>query len=161
MTYILEDLLRIRKRREQSALNSIIQARKSLVEAKDAAKKKADQLSNFIQWRKNEEDRLFDEIQRKYNTIYQLIYYNQCVDSLRKEQNKLTDQLNQAKQNVVQADEAVKKSYEDYQLCHREKRKLEEHKEQWLMNKMTFDQHSEENKIDEINSMRFNAMRLL
>ena len=159
MNYILEDLMIIREHREKYALNRMLQARKSLREAKDTAQKKAKDLSDFTKWRKKEENRLFEAIKRKYKKIIHLNQYNQSLDALVLEQEKLVEQLDQAEQQVKQAREEDRKAYEQYMLRHREKRKLEEHRENWLQNQKTIDQRNQENEIGELNTMRFNTAR--
>jgi hypothetical protein len=159
MNYIFEDLMKIRKHREQYALNRILQARKRLREAKDEAQKRAKELSDFIRWRKYEENRLFDAIKRKYKKIIHLNQYNQCVDALVQEQDKLIEQLYQAEQQVKLAAEEDKKAYEQYILRHREKIKLEEHRKNWILKQTTIDQRHEENEVGELSTMRYNTVR--
>lgn len=159
MIYILEDLMTLRKHREKLALNRMLQARKALEEAKDAAEKRANELSDFIQWRKNEENRLFEEIKKKLQKLNHLDDYNQRVDALRQEQNNLKEKLDQVEQRVIQIEDEVKKANEKYTLRHREKKKLEEHRKNWWLNKTVIDQRNEENEIDELGTMRFNTVR--
>ena len=156
--YHLEDLLKLRTHREKLAFNRIIKARMKLREARNTLKEKNEELSSFIQWRRNEEKRLFKEIKGKYHKIDQLDYYSQLFEALRIEHEKLKDKLYKAEQRVKKAEVEVDKENEIYVKRHREKKKMEEHKKNWLQTKIVTDQRQEENEIDELGSMRFNIL---
>ena len=157
MNYILEDLMSIRKHREKLALYRKLQAKEKLAEANSAFELRNNELLNFLQWRKNEEERLFEEIKNKYQELYQIDIYNQHIVALKNEQERLEKEFYRAGQNVRKSEEELEKENATFKLQHRQKKKLEEHKRNWLLEMSAIEQRKDENEMDESGTMRFNT----
>jgi hypothetical protein len=158
MKYILDDLMTIRDHREKEALSRILKARKILEDAKRSAEEKTEELISFARWRVNEEKRLFDEIKNTIQRRCYLDYFLQSVDELKEKQNILKKQLIRAKQCIAQAEDEVQKANKVYAMRHREKKKLQEHKQKWRQRMMMIELQNEENNLDELGMIRFNTM---
>ena len=147
----------IRKHREKLALYRKLQAKEKLAEANSAFELRNNELLNFLQWRKNEEERLFEEIKNKYQELYQIDIYNQHIVALKNEQERLEKEFYRAGQNVRKSEEELEKENATFKLQHRQKKKLEEHKRNWLLEMSAIEQRKDENEMDESGTMRFNT----
>lgn len=156
MTYVLENILNIRKHREQFAMNRLFQARKEVNEARNLKERNAKQLLDYSAWRKDEELRLFEEIKRKYNKIHRLNYFNQCIEFMREKQNQLVESLEKSNQLVLQKESNLEKARGIYSQSCRERKKLEEHRDICLQAKELRDERLAEEEIDETNTIRYN-----
>lgn len=157
MIYILDDLMTIREHREKLALSRILHTKKVFEDAKREAEETSKELVYYARWRVKEENRLFDEIKNKLQKRNDLDCFRESIEELKEKQKKMEAQLDLAEQRVSKAQEDVKKANTRYAMCHRDKKKLEEHKTKWRQRMIMIEQRNEENNLDELAIIRFNT----
>jgi hypothetical protein len=152
MNYILEDLLAIRKHREQTALNKMLLAKEKEEKIRKLKQKKAAQLFEYKIWRKNEEKQLFKELTRQNRSCFDIESFNRLVDYMRQKQTALADELKQTEQMVVKAQKKLEETQQKYIRLYRAKQKLEEHKSIWLKGKKIVEERRADEELDEFNT---------
>lgn len=157
MSYAFEDLMTIRRYRVKLALNLMIQSKKAFDEAKLTREEIEKDLSAYIIWRKNEEDRLFIELKKNYKTINHLHQYNQCIDAFNQKEDIIKERLRKAVEYNFQAENDLKKAKLNYDRCHYQQLKLEEHRAIILQEEKIASDRSHDNEMDEISVINFNA----
>jgi hypothetical protein len=156
MSYVFEDLMKIKRYRLKTALNLLLHSKKDLDHAKISEEKLAKDLTDYINWRKNEEDRLFHEMKYMYKKTNHIDQFNQCIDTFNEKESVLKRRLKKAGNKVVQADDELKKAKIRYTKCHGENLKLEEHRAILRHEKMIEDNRTHDTMMDEISVINFN-----
>ena len=152
MTYLLEELLTIRKHREKIALGHILKAQKEVDKAKSKRAESISELISFTKWRGKEEKRLIEELMRQPVNIYELENFNQHMEFFRAKQFSLVDNLKKREQEISEAKEKVKEAQRHYASLNRAKQKLQEHKESWMQVQYFEDERRQDNEQDEFNT---------
>jgi chromosome segregation ATPase len=158
MTYELEELLHIRKHREDSALNNLMRDKKEFEKTLHHRKEIARQLFAYSKWRKTEEQRLFEELTRRRRNICEIENYNQSIDRLKEKQYSLVNQLTQAQHKLSQIEADLKESKKQYARCCRKKRKLEEHKKIWAEENRKKNDRLAEKELEDLNLIAAGAL---
>lgn len=127
MTDPLEEIHKLRKLRQHSALSRLLQTKKDLRDAVLEEEKSSREVLDFSRYRPKQEERLFQKLALKPININDLDHFKLCVEELYAKQKKLTEQLKQAKQMVEQAEKKFKESRHAYRQATRQLQKMEEH----------------------------------
>lgn len=131
MNYILEDLLSVRRLRENKALNAMVQ-RKADVERAIANKaQKEKELRDYRQWRLEEERRLFDDLQQQAGSVQDILLFVDTTNGLREDQANRAQQVVKAGEQISAAQKNLESARHSYAQAHRKKAKIEEHKTIW------------------------------
>lgn len=132
MAYVLKDLLRIRHAREEVAKNELAKAQNIYLESIKKVEKAEKDLEKYKEWRKKEEERLFEEIKN------QKVRKN-AIDILKMDFMKLKDgevkkkqAVENAKKKREEAKEKMKEAKATYNHTLLKLQKLIEHKEAWM-----------------------------
>jgi type III secretion protein O len=150
MAYILEDLLRVRKFREDAAAAELTRCRKLVAEAEEQVELRKRELQEYVQWRLKREEEMYREVMQKpihLNDLEDLKVSIQILrdDELKYEERIITaeKQLNEARQELEQAQAAYRQAVKD-------REKLEEHKEMWLEEEQKLQEAQAEKEIEDI-----------
>ena len=152
MTYSLEELLTIRRHRELAALNHMLKIQKELKQTKQLRQKKTEQMSEYKNWRKSEEQRLFNELIQQPRNWYDIEKFNQYIKVLREKQNLLVEDLKQTEKAILQEKAKLEESQKEYAQRYRSKQKLQEHKNCWMQVKYFQDEHRQDDEQDEFST---------
>ena len=152
MTYLLEELLTIRKYKEKIAFSQILKVRKEVATAKLKREKSILELISYTNWRENEEKRLIEELMRHPINIYDIEKLNQYMEFLREQQSLLVGKVKKREQEISEAEEKLKEVQRHYADLNRAKQKLQEHKNSWMQEKYLQNERRQDNKQDEFNT---------
>lgn len=131
MKYPLEDLLRVRRFREDEAQSQLTAARGQL-EAAEAALDQAEQaLAEYIQRRERREAELYDEIMLQEVSMKDLDDLKAAIATLREQQSGYEERVRQAHQDVAAATNALEAARQAYTEAVKNRRKIDEHKGLW------------------------------
>jgi hypothetical protein len=131
MSYLLQDLIRVREHREEQASQAVIRARRTLREAKDAATRAEKELNDYAAWRVQEERRKLDSLMRRPLKLGEISDVRQEIGMLREREFEFVDRLTQAQAAVAQAETQLEAARQKHALATRELEKLLEHRRLW------------------------------
>jgi len=131
MRYPLKPLLDVRILREENASAELTAAKRRVTEALQAVEDRKRELVEYVEWRKVEEVRLFDEIKNHEVDSQGLEDHRTMVRNLRTKDAEYEKRVSEAEQDVVKARKAVEKSEKAYRLAVKEKQKIEAHRDLW------------------------------
>lgn len=152
MTYLIEELLAIRRYREKIALGRISRVRKEVATAKLKREKSIRELISYTKWHDNEEKRLIKELMHRSVNIFDIENVNQYVKFLREQQSLLVDKVKKREQEISVAEEKLKEAQKHYYDINRAKQKLKEHKNSWMQVKYFQDERRQDDEQDEFNT---------
>lgn len=131
MTYVLEDILSVRRLRENKALNTMVQRKTDLECAMANKAQKEKELHDYRQWRVEEEQRLFADLQQQSGNIQDILLFVDTTNGLRESQANRAQQVVKAGEQINAAEKKLESARQNYALAHRKKAKIEEHKTIW------------------------------
>lgn len=152
MTYLLEEVLTIRKHRDKVALTHVLTVRNEVDHAKSKRAKSISELISFTKWRQKEEEQLIEKLMRQTIKVCDLENFYQYIEFLREKQSSLLEDVKKRTQEVSKAKEKLKEAQKNYVIFNRAKQKLEEHKNIWSQEEYLQNEHLEENEQDEFNT---------
>lgn len=130
--YYLEDLLKVRKFREEIAGNEALVKKTKLEEAVALVKKKKKELVEYRKWRIETEQKLFDDIKGKLINLKELDDIKIKIGLMREKEALLEQEIMEARKKRNSAQKKLEEAQEAYRTAIRETEKIEEHKKMWL-----------------------------
>ena len=124
---MLDDILTIKRRREDDATAEEREAKRALAERQAAEDAKARELADYVAWQEAERVRLFEDIRNRGVTRAELERYHEQVGLLRQRQLQLEEERAAAKAAVAAAESGLEKARQARLAAHREVLKFEEH----------------------------------
>src|SRR5262245_12935107 len=129
--YPLEDLLRVRRFREDNAARELTARRRELEQTEEALRQRRQEAADYRTWRIRREDELYQEIMRQAIQRQDLDDLKLKIDSLRAEEINLQERILQAERDVVAAREALEQAHAAWIASVRDREKITEHKAEW------------------------------
>ncbi len=123
---MFEDLLRIRRFREQSAANAVVRAKALVAEREQAVRDAEAAVVEFHGHRRAEEARLFEEIRGMAVKLEKLEDMKQSVALMRERELELEEAVEDARKAVVTAEEEHGKAVEVHRQALRALEKFKE-----------------------------------
>ena len=151
---MLDDLLKIKRRREDDAVSAVAEARRALERQQEAARAKAQELKDYEAWQVTEKERLYDTLHNKNVTRDKLEKYREQIGLLRTRQLQLEEELLQARQEVTKAEQAVEHARQRRMDAHREVVKFEEYQRMLAEEQAREAQRKEDEETEDIVSSR-------
>lgn len=130
--YPLDKLVKIRKLRADIAQSRLIKKKAILTEAKKRHEEMQNALSEFNQWRKNEEERLYSDINNATVSSYAFDEYNNKLIHMRSEALDLESHVNAALKEIDKAEQDTAQAQKEYHQIEKKILTLEEHYATWL-----------------------------
>ena len=130
--YPLEDLLKIRDSREQTATNRLAVSRHRMEEAEIRLQGKRRDLERFRSWRIQRETGLFDAVKKAPISLNELEKLKQTVQQLRGREAQLDLEMRQTETAKNEAAAQWEKDREALRAICRDHRKIREHKAVWF-----------------------------
>ena len=124
---MLDEILTIKRRREDDATAAVGEAKRTLERRQAARQAKNAELREYEVWQEAEKVRLFEDVQNKGVTRSELERYREQVGLLRQRQLQLEEELAGAEADVVAAESDLQKAREARLGAHREVLKYEEY----------------------------------
>jgi type III secretion protein O len=139
MKYTLEDLIRVRRIRQDRAQREVIRKRHDHEIATQSMIEKQARWSDYVKWRLAKEENLYAEIEGSIVTLKDLDDLKLKVALMRDQETAYEKDVEEAAKAVEMARNDLEQARRDYRSAVKELQKLEEHKQSWLT-----DRHKEE-----------------
>ncbi|PJE79456.1 hypothetical protein CI610_01587 [invertebrate metagenome] len=123
---MLHELLRIKKIREQSAMDEVRKCQYRLEEANGKVKEKEEELANYINWRCKEEQQLYDNILNTSVRQKELDFLKQSVALMREKDVELQQTIEEAKKTVEEAKKSLEEARDKHNKAMQAVEKFEE-----------------------------------
>ena len=147
--YPLQDLLRVRKFREDAAAQELTKAREKVKQAKVLVAQRETELTDYVKWRIAEEKRRYDEILKQSVQVKDLDSLKQEVQLLREKEFVYQDRIREAKDELKQAEKALEEATARYRQADKDVQKIEEHHEMWAQDMAKKDEMREEKELED------------
>lgn len=131
MKYPLKPLLSVRLLREENAAAAAVVAKRRVTEALQAVEKRKRELQDYLVWRVEEENRLFEEIRNRELESGEIEQHRETVRNLRVKDAEYEKRVSDAEQDVIRAREAQAKEEEAHRLAVKDRQKIDAHRELW------------------------------
>lgn len=132
MPYILEDLLRVRKFREDAAAAEMTRCRKLVAEAEELVGQRKKELKEYVQWRLQREEEMYQEVMQKSIHLNDLEDLKTNIQILRDDELKYEERIITAEKQLGEARQRLEQARAAYRQAVKNREKLEEHKALWL-----------------------------
>ncbi|WP_461833083.1 type III secretion system stalk subunit SctO [Desulfothermus sp.] len=136
MKYVLEDLLLLRERRVDAARADVKIKEKKLQEARDLIKKKKEELANYIKWRRDTEDNLYEQIKNQLVSQADLDDLRRTISILREREYAYIKAIENAKKEEKQRIKELEEARNTLKDAIKNCEKIKEHKQIWLKEKL-------------------------
>ena len=103
MTLLLDELLRVKRIREDEAIKVMKEKQLELEQCQKALEAKIIKHREYVAWRKTEEQRLYAEVMNKTVRAYNLNTMRDQITSFLEKQQQLKEQIEQAEATVAEA----------------------------------------------------------
>ncbi len=157
--YPLQDMVRVRRHREEQAGQAVARARRLLHEARAAVLKAAQELAAYAEWRVLEERRRLDGLMRRILRLGELSDVRQEIALLREREFEFVDRRKQAEAAVTAAEARLEDSRQSHALTVRELEKLVEHRTLWVLEITRAQERAEDLELEEFGAPRNHAGR--
>lgn len=124
---MLEDLLRIKRRREDDAIAAAAEARRSLERSEAARDAKERELEEYRRWHAEEKVRLYEQVHGRSVTRARLESYREEIGLLSQRELSLEEELAQAHEEAGAREAALREAKRRRMDAHREVVKFEEY----------------------------------
>ena len=124
---MLEDLLTIKRRREDDAAAVVGEARRTVDRQRAACKAGQTALDEYNVWQEAEKVRLYEEVYRKSVTRAKLEGYRERIGLLRQRQLRLEEELDKAERDLQAAEAELQEARRKRLDAHRQVVKFEEY----------------------------------
>lgn len=131
MKYPLEDLLRVRRFREDERANELTRRRKAVAEAEEQLERRKQELRDYVDWRIRREKELYDEVLRQEIAVKQLDDLKLNIQILRENELAYQERIKQVEKDLEETRQALAAAQAAYQKAVRDSNKIEEHKAWW------------------------------
>ncbi len=152
---MLDDLLSIKRRREDQATAAVAEAIRVLDAARDACRAKGNELQEYGVWQESEKERLFEEMRAKSVSRADLEEYREQLGLLRQRHLQLQEELADAERDVVAAEGKLDEARHKRLEAHREVVKFEEFKRVRSEEQLVEAERREEGETEDIVSGRY------
>ena len=124
---MLEDLLRIKRRREDDAIAAAAEARRALERAEATRDAKERELEEYRRWHAEEKVRLYEQVHGRSVTRARLESYREEIGLLSQRELSLEEELAQAHEEAAAREAALREAKRRRMDAHREVVKFEEY----------------------------------
>lgn len=124
---MLEDLLTIKRRREDDAAAAVGEARRTVERQREACKTRRTALDEYNVWQEAEKLRLYEEVYRKSVTRAKLEGYRERTGLLRQRQLRLEEELDKAERDLQAAEAELQEARRKRLDAHTQVMKFEEY----------------------------------
>jgi hypothetical protein len=149
MTYPLQQLLRVRDHRERKAQNRVARSKALLVQAQAEKERRTRELTAFRRWRLEEEQRLLATLTAQRASVQDLLCFRSRIGGLRADQADRARRVDEAAQQVADAQEALQTARRDHAAAYRQRAKIQAHRERWQTELRIETERTAENEMDD------------
>jgi hypothetical protein len=149
MDYVLEDLLRVRIHRENTARNAVRAKKQAFENAARLVSRRKEELTEYTSWRINTENTLYGSVKNKLVSVKKLDDLKQKILLLREKETFLEKELFEAKNARQAAEKELAEARAVHKTSIREMKKIEEHKNLWMADMLKEQERSREKEMEE------------
>ena len=131
MKYELQDLLNVRKIREDNAAAEVTLRRQLVAEAEQNVVRRKQELQDYIQWRIQREQELYDSVMQQEVHLNDLEELKLDVQILRDKEHAYKEKIIEAEKQLKDAQDNLETAKQKYTEAVRNREKLDEHKKIW------------------------------
>lgn len=149
MKYPLEDLLRVRQFREDSAAAEVTARRSALERAEEALEDARRELAEYADWRVKREEEMYQELMQKtvQKSAFDDLKLN--IDRLRTREVSLEENCFEKEKAIEAATVALDEAQASYQLTVRDRQKIDEHKDHWAQEMAREVEYNQEKELED------------
>lgn len=147
--YPLQDLVTVRRIREDAAKRAVSQARNDLAAARRRVEEAREACERFRVWRIEEEKRSFERIERRDISLERLEEQKQEVRVLRDQQGEHERAILDAEAEVVACERRLAERTSEHRTAQKDLEKLEEHRQIWSDEQAGILARKEEDEMDD------------
>ena len=151
---MLDEILTIKRRREDDATTAVGEAKRTLERRQAACRAKSTELQEYNVWQEAERVRLFEDLENKGVTRIELESYRERIGLLRQRQLQLEEELAEAEQQAAAAQDDLEKARDVRLAAHREVLKFEEYQDVLEQDRLREAEHREETETEDIVTSR-------
>ena len=129
--YPLALLARVRQKREEDAAADYAAKSKALLAAREETRARRQALEDYLIWRKQEEDRRYQEVLGKEMSRQDMDEFKAGVASLREKDNVLMEALEEARRAEEEAESRQNEARAVLRQRRKDKEKISAHQEIW------------------------------
>lgn len=148
--YPLKDILKVRKLKQDAALNKLNEQKKRVKKAEEKVEKQKWRIEEFKKWLPKEEERLYDQIIGKSVQKAEVNDIKARIESHRDRLAQHHDRLEKFKEEVKQAKEDLEAARKAYQDITYNIEKILQHQESWLAEYQKEVQAAQEKEVEDI-----------
>lgn len=154
LAYPLENLLEIRKKREDDASVELTRQRKLLIQAERSIEALVTELNDFIADRKQREKQTYAELMEQHAKIKDLDDYKLTVQILRDQEAQLEVNVEDARKRKAEIEAAVDKAAEVFGKLSKARQKIDEHRSQWVQEQERIQLLNEEKEMEDFRTRK-------
>ncbi|MCZ0944083.1 MAG: YscO family type III secretion system apparatus protein [Gammaproteobacteria bacterium] len=151
---MLEELLTVKRRREDDAIAALAQARRALEQQQSLLEAKRRELEEYKAWRREEAERLFEAVRKQEVSRAKLERYRQEVALLQQREAQLGEELIAAERDVEAAKSNVAQAERQRMDAHKAVVKFEEYQKQVFEDEATEASRREEAELEDVTTGR-------
>lgn len=129
--YPLEELLSVRRFREQAAARSVAHAQRKLVEARSNVERREQELQDWRRWREEETDRRYASLLGRPTKIEAIDAFHHGLAVLAAQELGKLSAVDEARKNVADCEKAVENARLAASAAARNTAKIQAHKSIW------------------------------
>ena len=152
---MLDDLLRIKRRREDDAVADVAQASAALERRREACREKERELVEYRAWQVAEKERLYARVHHRNVTKDILEKYREQLGVLRQRELQIEEERTQAEREAADAQGALEQAQQARIEAHREVVKFEEYQQTLEAERLRDAQRKEDEETEDVMSGRF------
>lgn len=152
---MLDDLLRIKRRREDDAVAAVAEARGALERRREACREKERELEEYRAWQVAEKERLYAKVHHRNVTKDILEKYREQLGMIRQRELQIEEERTQAEREAADAQGALERAQQRRIEAHREVVKFEEYEQTLEAERLRDAQRKEDEETEDVVSGRF------
>ena len=149
MKYALHELLRVRKLREDNAVNAMLNARRQADECAGRLEQCKRELDDYMRWRAMKEEQMYADVLRRPVQGRNLDDIRVQVEIMREDELPYRQRIQEAAESLETARRELALKSETYQAAMRGREKIDEHKSIWAEQIRKEEQCAEDKELEE------------
>ena len=149
MKYVLEDLLRVRRLREDTAASALARQRRRADEAERHVAQCKKELIEYVQWRIGREEAIYQEIMQQMIHRRDLDDLKSQIQVLRSNELPYKEKVLEAEKALAEVRKALEQAHAAHRLAMKKREKLDEHKKIWMEQAAKEEEYSAEKELED------------
>lgn len=154
VAYPLQEILKVRMKRQELAQTEVIKATHALEMAKLELKKREEELDKYRIWRKEEEQKRYDKMINKKLPHYQLNEIKAEISQLREDEAIYVNKVDQAQIKIDECEATLQQAKEMFFRMVRECQKIQEHRDEWMQQATKEELIAEDKELEEFQAKK-------